>query len=66
MTKYMRKVYSVESELALALFRLSFGRLTYAQAEEKAKMVAPKFDMDNEMLAHKGINWYAKQLLKFI
>lgn len=60
----MSKVYTVESELANALFRLSFGKLTYSQAEEKAKKTAPKFDMDNEALAHKGINWYAKELLK--
>ena len=60
----MSKVYTIESELANALFRLSFGKLTYEQAEEKAKQTAPKFDMNNESLAHKGINWYAKELLK--
>lgn len=59
----MKKIYTVETELTDALFRLSFGRLTYAQAEKKAKEVAPNFDMNDEMLAHKGINWYAKQLL---
>ncbi len=60
----MSKVYTVESELANALFRLSLGKLTYEQAEEKAKKTAHKFDMSNEVLAHKGINWYAKELLK--
>lgn len=60
----MSKVYTVESELTNALFRLSFGRLTYEQAEAKSKAVAPNFDVNNEMLAHKGINWYAKELLK--
>lgn len=60
----MSKIYTVESELANALFRLSFGRLTYAQAAEKASKVAPKFDVNDEVLAHKGINWYAKELLK--
>lgn len=60
----MNKVYTVESELALALFRLFFGRLTYEQAEEKARIAAPKLDLNNEALAHKGINWYAKELLK--
>jgi len=60
----MSKVYTVESELANALFRLSFGKLTYEQAEEKAKKTAPKFDINNKALAHKGINWYAKELLK--
>lgn len=59
----MRKVYTVETELADALFRLSFGRLTFVQAKEMAKRAAPNFDMNDGMLAHKGINWYAKQLL---
>lgn len=56
--------HTVESELAEALFRLSLGKLTYEQAAEKAKEAAPKFDINDEMLAYKGINWYAKELLK--
>ena len=60
----MSKVYTFESELTNALFRLSFGKLTYEQAVEIAKKAAPNFDMNNEALSHKGINWYAKELLK--
>ena len=60
----MQKVYTVESELADALFRFSGGRLTAVQAGQKAKIIAPNYDMDNEMLAHKGINLYAKKILK--
>lgn len=60
----MRKVYTVESELANALILFSSGKLTVGQARQKAKEIAPNYDMDNEMLAHKGINWYAKQILK--
>lgn len=56
-------VQTVEQDLAMALFRLSFGRLTAKQARQKAKEVAPNYDMNDEMLGHKGINWYAKQLL---
>lgn len=56
-------VQTVERDLAMALFRLSFGRLSAEQARQKAKEVAPNYDMDDEMLGHKGINWYAKQLL---
>ena len=59
-----KKIITVESELAMALFRLSFGKLTYEQAEEKARKAAPKLDLNNQVLAHKGINWYAKELLK--
>lgn len=60
----MQKVYMVENKIAQALFRLSGGRLTVRQAMQKAREVAPNYDLDNEMLAHKGINWYAKQILK--
>lgn len=59
----MRKNYTIESELASALFRFSYGKLTVEQAEKKAKEIAPNYDTSNEMLAHKGINWYAKQVL---
>lgn len=59
----MSEKYTVESELAEALFRLSFGKLTYEQAKEKAKQVAPNFDINDEMLSYKGINWYAKEIL---
>lgn len=62
----MKKIHTVESELAEALFRLSFGRFSYEQAEIIAKKVAPKFDANDEVLAHKGINWYAKELLKIL
>lgn len=33
-------------------------------ALEIVSCTAPNYDMDNEMPAHKGINWYAKQILK--
>ena len=52
-------VQTVERDLAMALFRLSFGRLS----AEQARQVAPNYDMEDDMLGHKGINWYAKQLL---
>jgi cysteine sulfinate desulfinase/cysteine desulfurase-like protein len=60
----MTKAYSMESELAKALVRFSFGRITSEEARKKAKEVVPNFDSNNEVLAHKGINWFAKELLK--
>lgn len=61
----MSREYTIESELAEALFRLSFGKFTYQQAEEIAKEAAPNFDVQKfPILEHKGINWYAKQILK--
>lgn len=62
----MPRMYTLESELALALFRFSYGRLSVAQAEKKAKEVAPYYDMNNKALCHKGVEWYAQQLLAVI
>lgn len=58
------KVELVEKELATALYRFSYGRLSAQEAAEKAHVIAPKIDTSNPMIAHKGINWYAKQVLK--
>lgn len=63
-TTNMTKAFSMESELAKALVRFSYGRIKYEQAEAKAKEVVHNFDTNNDVLAHKGLNWYAKQLLK--
>lgn len=59
----MEKRHTIETELANALFRLSYGKLTVKEAERKAHEVASNYDLNNEILAHKGINWYAKKLL---
>lgn len=59
----MNKEYSLENELALALFCLSFGRLSAVQAKEKAKQVAPYLEKNLDKFGHKGINWYAKNWL---
>lgn len=58
------KKYSIQDELAKALYKFSYGRLTIVQAEKRAEEVMKNFDPQNEGLAHKGINWYAKQILK--
>lgn len=60
----MVKNYSIQEELANALYKFSYGRLTVKQAEARAEEVMKNFDETNEGLAHKGINWYAKQILK--
>ena len=59
----MNKEYSLENELSLALFRLSFGRLNAVQAREKAKQVAPYLEKNLDKFGHKGIYWYAKNWL---
>lgn len=56
--------YTIQGELAKALYKFSYGRLTVEQAEKRAEEVMKNFDPQNKALAHKGINWYAKQILK--
>lgn len=55
--------YSIENELSKALYKFSYGKLTVKQAEMHAAEVMKNFDKTNEGLAHKGINWYAKQIV---
>lgn len=55
--------YTIESELTNALLRFSFGKLTVEEAKNKAAIAAQNWDSSNEMLAHKGLNWYAKQII---
>ena len=54
------KKYTIEGELTKALLRFSFGKLTINEAKEKA---AKNWDSTNEVLVHKGLNWYAKQII---
>lgn len=58
-----QKKYTIESELTNALMRFSFGRLTVEEAKKKAEIAAKNWDSSNEILAHKGLNWYAKQIV---
>ena len=60
----MIKKYSIQDELAKAIYKFSYGRLTVKQAEIRAEAVMKNFDETNEGLGHKGINWYAKQILR--
>lgn len=57
------KKYTIEGELTKALLRFSFGKLTVEEAKKKAAVAAKNWDSTNEALAHKGLNWYAKQLI---
>lgn len=56
--------YSIQEELAKALYMFSDGKLTVEQTEERAEIVMKNLDLQNEGLAHKGVNWIAKQILK--
>lgn len=43
--------------------QFSFGKLTVDEAKKKAAIAAKNWDSSNEMLCHKGLNWYAKQII---
>lgn len=58
-----KKRYTIESELTKAFMQFSFGKLTVTEAKKKAAVAAPNWDSSNETLAHKGLNWYAKQII---
>lgn len=56
----------IEKDLALALFQYSYGRLTVAEAEKKAKEVAPNIIKNMDKFGHKCLTWCAQQLLAVI
>ena len=61
--------HTIESELAKALVRFSYGRVNVKKAKETAARMAPVFEEEanrNWALAHKGVNWFAKEVLKVI
>lgn len=58
------KAATLENELSMALFRLSFGKLTSKEAKNQASRLVKNIDLDNDIIAHKGVNWYAKEVLK--
>ena len=52
-----------------ALVRFSYGRVNVKKAKEIAARMAPVFEEEakkNEVIAHKGVNWFAKEVLKII
>lgn len=59
----LQKRYTIEGELTKALLQFSCGKLTVEEAKNKAAIATKNWDSSNEALAHKGLNWYAKQLI---
>jgi len=58
------KNITIQDELAIALYKFSFGGLGVEQAELKAEEIVKNCDFNDEALSHKGINWCAKQILR--
>ena len=57
--------YTTCQLLTNALILCAEGKLDYNRAHAIAEQYAPKFDVERyPLLAHKGMNWYAKEILK--
>lgn len=59
-------VKNLTSDLASALYKLSDGKLNVDSAQRMAEKSIKNIDLTNSALAHKGTNWYAKEILKVI
>lgn len=69
MEVYADKKHTIESEMAKTLFKYSYGRLTVNESKELASRFAPVFEKEsqkNTVLAHKGIAWFSKEVLKTV
>lgn len=59
-------IVQFKNELALALVKLSNGRVNRVTAEKIAERTMKHYDFDNSALAHKGARWIAKEILSNI
>ncbi len=53
-------------QLSEALVKFSNERISSDNAQKVANIALKNVDFSNSALSHKGINWYAKDLLKKI
>lgn len=51
-------------DFTIALVYFAKGTLNPQQAEELAKRTLLEVDLDSKYLAHKGLNWLAKETLR--
>lgn len=56
----------LQKDLSLAIFRFSYGKLSDNQSKGLAKKVIKNIDFSNSALAHKGVNWFAKEIIDVI
>ena len=59
-------VKNLTNDLATALLSLSKGKLDAGRALAIAKKSVSNIDLKNSALAHKGTNWYAKEIIKVL
>lgn len=53
----------IENQLTKSLVVESDGKLTEFQAERLSRSLIKNVDFSNSTLAHKGLNWFAKEIL---
>lgn len=56
-------ILAMQRDFAVALVKFSSGALNSSVAEQISEQIIPKLDFNNSSLAHKGLNWYAKEVL---
>lgn len=54
----------LSNELSEALLKFSSNKISVSMADKIADVALKNIDFSNSALSHKGINWYAKDLLK--
>lgn len=66
MKNQINKPITTETKLKKALLMFSYGKFSPQQAAQIASKAAPIFEHEsqkNSVFAHKGINWYAKEII---
>lgn len=53
----------LERDLAKAIIKMSKGSVSIDVAESVANHVVPQLDFSNSAVAHKGVNWFAKEII---
>ena len=56
----------LENDLSEALIKFSSGKLNSNEANKIACSTIKNIDFENSALAHKGVNWYARQIIDII
>lgn len=61
-----KTVTSIKDELSKALYRFSYGGLSTEECESIAVKYVSQLDFSKPGLAHKGVNWCAKEIIASI
>ena len=65
----MKERTSLEKKLSKAIYKYSFGKLTVEEADSKAAETIGNFiesSANSPSLAHKGVDWYAREIAKSV